>query len=107
MSIDVALVQLTFEQSIRETLWVWLVIITKDTISHETYLSSGFYSLSALLFQNIPLALDLDAGCFIDVSIRTGLHNSAFWLFLIFFSPHILQRKVSLVRGENYTYLWA
>lgn len=45
--------------------------------------------------------------CFMDTSVATGIHNSAFWLAVVFCSGlHWLQREFSLSRGKGYTSLW-
>lgn len=45
--------------------------------------------------------------CFVDVSIGTGLHDSAFELVVVFCIGFCtLQGKVSSVMGEDHIYLW-
>lgn len=44
--------------------------------------------------------------CIIDVSVATGLHNSAFWFVSFFNDFHMFQREVSLLTGEDYTFIW-
>lgn len=43
----------------------------------------------------------------VDVSIWTQLHNSAYWLVVVFCSGlYLFQRKNSLMGAEGYTHLW-
>lgn len=43
---------------------------------------------------------------FVEVSVGTGLDNFVFSLVAVFGSGlHLLQRKVSLMRGDSYVYL--
>lgn len=45
--------------------------------------------------------------CFINLSIGSELHSSVFWLVIVFCNGLcFLQRRVSLMRGKDYTYLW-
>lgn len=45
--------------------------------------------------------------CILDVSLETGIHNSAFWLVVVFYSGlHLLQREISLMKGKGYTDCW-
>lgn len=51
------------------------------------------------LFHNNPLALNVLVGCSKDKSVRTGLHNSVFYLVVIFYND-LWQREVSLMIGK-------
>jgi hypothetical protein len=45
--------------------------------------------------------------CFVDLSIGTGLYNLVFCLVVVFCNGlHLLQRKVFLIKGQDYTCLW-
>lgn len=81
-----------------------------ETQSHSKpilWLLQTFCPLSKMfsLVQNESLV----QGCFVDASTGTGLHSSAFWLAVVYCSCsglHLLQRDISLMRGEDYTHLW-
>ena len=66
---------------------------------------SGSYSLPP-----IPLQCSLSLGngsWFVDGSVGNGLHNSSFWLVVVFCNGFfLLQSRVSLLWDESYTYLW-
>lgn len=63
------------------------------------------------LFHNVP-SLSCCRVCLVFLyiytyHIETGFHNAAFWSVVTFCNVfHLLQRKVSLMRGEDHTYLW-
>jgi hypothetical protein len=68
---------------------------------------NGRYNLKAnsLILQLLTWALGAEMFC---KYIRWGLvHNSEFWLVVVFPSNLcLIQREVSLVKGEEYIYLW-
>lgn len=81
MSIGVLLVQLTFGSCVSETSWVPLLISLGESLTAN--------SLILWLFQSFwPLTqCSLNFRCgnvFVEVSIGTGLHNSLFWLDIVF-----------------------
>lgn len=43
----------------------------------------------------------------IYICIETWFHIYTFWLVVVFCnSPYLLQREISLIKGEDYTHLW-
>lgn len=94
---------------LRQPYWWYFMDITSNiTRRHNLsgdalvlWLLESFYPI----FYNVPWASD--ALCFIDVSIGAIFHNSVFLLVVVFCSSLcLLQRVVSLMQGETYTYLW-
>lgn len=105
MSIVVVLVQFVFGQS---HWWHFMGVASditrRDNLTQIPW-SSGSWNLvlSSVMFQK-PIGAGV---VFIDLSIGTGHCNSAFWLVVVFCNGfHLLQRKVSLMRVEDYTSLW-
>jgi len=73
-----------------------------ETQSHHNRWSSGFYNPPAHLLQQLLSEPEY----FLNVSIGTGFQDSAFWLVVVFYSGFcLLQRDISLVRGDGYTFL--
>lgn len=68
-------------------------------MSQQTPWSSASYNLQAplLLKPYMP-------GCFVDLSIGSGLCNPALWLVVVFCCSFCC-KQVSLMRGEVYTHL--
>ena len=74
---------------------------TGDPVSQQIFLSSSPCSPSVSPWQ-CSLSLGCRS-CFVDIVIKTGLHNSTLWLVGVFFSGLcLLQREVFLMRGEDY-----
>lgn len=79
--------------------------LLQDTISQWTHWSTGSYNLFAPFLE-----YSWNLRCrnvFLDVVTGSVLHDSKLWLVIIF-SPELplLQREVSLMKGENYSYQW-
>lgn len=86
-----------------ETLCVELLTLLGDTISWQNSLSSGFYTIytpSYTMFHELQVQAR-----FVAVSTGTRLHISHFdWLgFSVIVS--MLQRELSFMKNEDYTYL--
>jgi hypothetical protein len=78
---------------IAETLWIQLLTLLGDTPLEQTPWS---FASSGLPVASSQCSLSLGLVVFVDVSVKTGCHNSA----------PLLLWEVTLMRGEVYTYLW-
>lgn len=91
------------------TWWDFLGIASDVTKRHNliaSFLILWLLTIFLLPLCNFPWALGV--GMFCRVSTGTGLHKSIFWLVVVSLNDLcLLQRVVSLMRGEDYTYLWA
>lgn len=76
---------------IAETLWIQLLTLLGDTPLEQTPWS---FASSGLPVASSQCSLSLGLVVFVDVSVKTGCHNSA----------PLLLWEVTLMRGEVYTY---
>lgn len=75
-----------------ETLWVWLLTFLGDMISQHCLFLWLLQSSRSLFCNDLS---HWDESCYVDEFTRTRLHNSAFWLDLVFCNDiHLLQREV-------------
>lgn len=93
----------------RQIYWQDFASLASDIPRRHNFTANSLiiweYSGSTYVFLQCPLSLRC-GNCFVDVSTRNRLPNSAFWSIWGFCDClHLLQRVVSLMRGENYPYL--
>lgn len=82
-----------------------LLTFLGDIISQQTPWFSGSSTLSIISSSVLPEPSVQE--CFVDVSTRTSptaLHFDWSWFSVVVYI--LLQREVSLMRSEGYTYLW-
>lgn len=98
MSMGGAIVQLTFVSCVGEMLCVSDVT---ETHSHSKFPGHLTLTIFPFLFPQCSLSLRY-GGCFENAFFGIGLHDSAFWLVVVFYSGLLpSQRDASLLRDED------